>query len=348
MTSDVPPYLDVRSVSVHFSLAKRRRGRASTLYAVDDVSLTVGAGEAVGLVGESGSGKSTLGRTIVGLQRPTAGTVLLDQQEIVGLSGRHQRQLSRRVQMVFQDPFSSLNPRMRVRTLLTEPLRIHRLVDRNTMDEAVDRLAGLVALDRDVLGAFPHALSGGQRQRVAIAQALAVRPEVLVCDEPVSALDVSVQAQIINLFMDLRAELGLTMLFIAHDLHTVRRVCGRVAVMYLGRVVEHGPTEAVYSAPRHPYTVALLSASPVPDPDVEAKRQRIVLHGELPAPTARREGCRFRSRCWLYEHLGRPAACATSDPALHSIGEPSTHAVACHFHAALADAVPVSLTKETA
>ncbi|UWP86800.1 ATP-binding cassette domain-containing protein [Dactylosporangium fulvum] len=293
------------------------------------MDLEIHAGDSVGLVGESGSGKSSLGRALLRLNDYSAGSVVFDGTDLGSLSRQQMRSLRRRMQLVFQDPYSSLNPRMRVQALLEEPLAIHGIVPRAERADRVRQLLELVSLNPEQASRFPHEFSGGQRQRIGIAQALAVEPEFLVCDEPISALDVSVQAQIINLLMDLRDQLDLTFLFIGHDLDAVRRLCDRVFVMYLGKIVESGTTESVYQNPRHPYTRALLSSSPKPDPVEERTRQRILLTGDLPSPDNIPSGCRFHGRCWLYEQLARPARCRTEEPAAARIDE--SHTAACHF-----------------
>jgi oligopeptide/dipeptide ABC transporter ATP-binding protein len=282
-----PPLLEVRGLTKHFPAAHGR-----TLYAVEDVSFTLAAGEVLGIVGESGCGKSTLGRTLVRLYEPTAGAVLFEGENLLALSRRAMTRRRRDVQMVFQDPFGSLNPRHRVRTLIGEPLAIHGVPDRAAR---VAELLAMVGLPADCGDLYAHEFSGGQRQRIAIARALALSPKLLIADEPVSALDVSIQSQIINLIADLRARLGLAMLFISHDLSVVRHVSERIAVMYFGRIVEIGPTEAILSAPAHPYTRALLAA--VPRRPGAPRHARVLLEGELPNPTAPPPGCAFASRC---------------------------------------------------
>ncbi len=269
------PLLEVTNLVKEFSRKRGLLAPASTVRAVDDVSFTIDEGETFGLVGESGSGKTTTGRCILRLIEPTSGHVRFKGEDVLGFSRARLRQARRDMQIVFQDPYSSLNPRMRVGSIVEEPLIIHRVGDRQQRKARVAELFELVGLDPSQLARYPHQFSGGQRQRIGLARALALKPSLVVADEPVSALDVSVQAQVINLLMDLQAQLKLTYLFIAHDLRLVRHICSRVAVMYLGKIVEMGETEAIFAAPAHPYTRALLSAIPVPDPT--APRQRVVL-----------------------------------------------------------------------
>jgi oligopeptide/dipeptide ABC transporter ATP-binding protein len=313
------PLLEVEDLRVHFPI-----GHHEVVKAVDGVSFTLRRGETLGLVGESGCGKSTTARAIVGLVPVTEGSIRLDAVELVG-DPRALERARPRLQMVFQDPYASLNPRMTVASIVSEPLVVHRrVVGRAALDAAVCRLLEEVGLDPSMRRRYPHEFSGGQRQRIGLARALALEPAVILLDEPVSALDVSVQAQVLNLFVELRERLGLTYLLIAHNLGVVRHVSDRIAVMYLGRVVELAPAADLFANPLHPYTEALLSAVPVPDPEVEARRRRIPIAGEIPSPTATIVGCPFRSRC--------PAAfdrCAVEAPALleHLPG----HFAACHL-----------------
>ena len=272
---------------------------APVLRAVDGVSLQVGRGETLGIVGESGCGKSTLARCLVRLYEPDAGAIRLDGQDVLALSGPARRAYNRRVQMVFQDPQGSLNPRMTVGDALAEALRVHRVVERAAIPDRVQALLNLVHLPADAAGRYPHEFSGGQRQRIGIARALAVEPAVIIADEPVSALDVSVQAQIVNLLLELQGRLGLALLFITHDLRLVRHVAHRVAVMYLGRIVETGPTEALFRAPLHPYTAGLIAA--VPQVDAHARRRGAAVRGELPSAMAPPPGCPFHPRCPVAE-----------------------------------------------
>jgi peptide/nickel transport system ATP-binding protein len=325
------PLVDVRDVAVHFPI---KRGlildrTVGHVYAVDGVSLMIDRGETYGLVGESGCGKSTLGRTILRLEEPTSGQVVFDGQDIAGLQGEQLRRMRRRFQMVFQDPMSSLDPRQSVESLLSEGMRAHGLSRGSTQDGArLRELVDSVGLPATALRRYPHEFSGGQRQRIGVARALCVQPELIVADEPVSALDVSVQAQVLNLLDRLQQELGLTYLVIAHDLAVVRHVSDRVGVMYLGGLVEEAPSQVLYDDPQHPYTKALLSAVPVPDPEIEDQRERILLTGDLPSPAAPPAGCRFHTRCpWR-----QPERCHDERPQLRVIeGADPAHRVACHY-----------------
>jgi oligopeptide transport system ATP-binding protein len=314
------PLLRVEGLSVEFRTPK------GGLRAVQGLDLEVARGETLGLVGESGCGKSTVGRAILGLERPSAGRILFDNEDLATLPRTPARR--RRVQMIFQDPYASLNPRMSVGAALAEPLRLHGL--RRTgadISARVHELLDLVGLARSHAERFPHAFSGGQRQRIGIARALACEPDLIVCDEPVSALDVSIQAQVVNLLADLQAQLGVAYLFIAHGLGVIRHISHRVAVMYLGRIIEQGARDAVYGAPGHPYTRALLSAVPVADPVVERARARIVLQGDVPSPLLSMPGCAFAPRCPIAE-----AGCTTARPELG----PEAHQVACRRRAEVA------------
>ncbi len=322
------PLLQVNDLKKHFAarsgLAALGFGKQQWVYAVDGVSFDIARGETLALVGESGCGKSTVGRAILRLFDITAGQVVLDGRRIDDLSTRALRPLRRRVQVVFQDPFSSLNPRMRVRDVIAEPMRSFALA--NSAAEIDVRVAALlekVRLPREAASRWPHEFSGGQRQRICIARALAAEPDLIVCDEAVSALDVSVKAQIVNLLHDLQQELGLSLLFISHDLAIVEHMTHRVAVMYLGKIVELGPKRNVFAAPSHPYTKALLSAVPVPEPG--ASRQRIVLKGDVPSPVNPPKGCRFHTRCpYVFDR------CRVEEPQLR-LTEPG-HFAACHLH----------------
>lgn len=322
--------LQVEDLSLDFRTRGGFLGRGSGIVrAVDRVSFEISRGETLGLVGESGSGKSSLARALLRIHEPTTGIVRFDGQVLGRLSHRGLHQMRKRMQIIYQDPYSSLNPRSRVGRILAEPLMIHRMGSRKERGARVLELLEMVALGHEYANRYPHELSGGQRQRVGIAEALSIGPDFVVCDEPVSSLDVSVQAQVLNLLMDLRDELDLTLLFIAHDLSMVRHICDRVAVMYLGNIVELGQTRSVFESPRHPYTKALLSAVPKPNPATERGRQRIKLRGDMPSPTNPPSGCRFHKRCWLYEELGNPQVCRDEEPALSP--EAEVHQSRCHF-----------------
>ena len=325
------PLLEARSLSVHFPTGPKILGRAKTVVkAVDDVSLSVQRGSILGLVGESGCGKSTLARALIGLRSATNGSVEFDGVDITTVRRRALRQMRKRMQIVFQDPYSSLNPRMTIHSAISEPVVEHALRSSGRdVDRRVDELLALVGLRVNMAHRYPHEFSGGQRQRVAIARALAVEPELIVCDEPISALDVSIQAQILNLLLELRDELELTYVFVAHDLAVVRRVCTDVAVMYLGRVVEQGRRDDIYDSPRHPYTVALLAAVPSIRDRKSEPKERIMLTGDLPSPSEKINGCVFAQRCWLFKRLGEPETCRNERPELKAVG--AEQAAACHF-----------------
>ncbi|WP_059015439.1 dipeptide ABC transporter ATP-binding protein [Mycobacterium sp. M26] len=319
------PLLEVTDLVVHFPI---KSGivvdrEVARVHAVDGVSFTLHEGETLGLVGESGCGKSTLCRAILQLVAPTSGSVRFDGQELVGLSRRALRPLRREMQMIFQDPFASLNPRKRVGQIIGDPLELHGLASGAELKRRVQDLLDRVGLQAEHYNRYPHEFSGGQRQRIGIARALALQPKLIIADEPVSALDVSVQAQIINLLEELQEEFGLSYLFVAHDLGVVRHVSDRVAVMYLGKVVENSDSDGLYDSPLHPYTNALLSAVPIPDPRKNLDRERITLEGDVPSPIDPPPGCRFHTRC-----VSATDICRTEEPALTAHGD--SHVVACH------------------
>jgi oligopeptide transport system ATP-binding protein len=307
-------------------LVKHFRAKGGAVRAVDGVDLQLRRGETLGVVGESGCGKSTLAKLLVGLERPTTGSITVRGEDMAGLRGPALRRARRHIQMVLQDPYTSLNPRMTVGDIVGEPFQIHSdVVPRGRRARAVQELLDVVGLNPDHINRYPHQFSGGQRQRIGIARALALKPEIIVCDEPVSALDVSIQAQVINLLERLQNEFSLSYIFIAHDLSVVRHISDRVAVMYLGQIVETGNDAAIYEQPTHPYTQALLSAVPVPDPRLRGRRDQIVLTGDVPSPVDPPSGCRFRTRCWKAEDV-----CARHEPTLE-IRQRSPHPSACHF-----------------
>ena len=316
--------LEVRHVKKYFPVRKGVLQReVARVHAVDDVSFAVRAGETLGLVGESGCGKSTLGRTLVRLLEPTEGEIIFEGTPIQSLGTRRLRPLRREMQMVFQDPYASLNPRKRVGTIVSDPMRIHDLGSRAEQKTRVGEILETVGLSPEHYNRFPHEFSGGQRQRIGIARALALRPKLIIADEPVSALDVSIQSQMLNLLDDLQNEFHLTYIFIAHDLGVVRHVSDRIAVMYLGKIVELSPAEELYQRPIMPYTEALLSAVPIPDPDLAEKRERIVLEGDVPSPINPPSGCRFHPRCRYATDV-----CRQIEPPLVDYG--NGHLAACH------------------
>ena len=322
------PLLRVEDLKVHFPVTKGIifQRQVATVKAVDGVSFTIRRGETLGLVGESGSGKSTTGLAVLRMLTPTAGRIVFEGQDIAPHRGAELLDVRRRMQMVYQDPYGSLNPRMTIRSIVGEPLAVHGLdADRKATREKIAELIASVGLLPDMADRYPHEFSGGQRQRIGIARALALEPSLLIADEPVSALDVSIQAQVINLFMDLQERLGLTYLFIAHDLAVVRHISTRIAVMYLGRLVEIADRDELYKNPLHPYTEALMAAVPVADPEVEAKRPRTVISGEVPSALRPPPGCAFHTRCPRVM-----ARCKTEQPQLREAAP--GRAVACHLH----------------
>ncbi|GAB2856482.1 dipeptide ABC transporter ATP-binding protein [Streptomyces deserti] len=329
------PILEVRGLVKHYPLTTGIlvRRQVGAVKAVDGVDFELAPGETLGIVGESGCGKSTVARMLVNLERPTAGSILYKGEDITRLSGRALKSVRRNIQMVFQDPYTSLNPRMTVGDIIGEPFDIHpEAAPKGDRRRRVQELLDVVGLNPEHVNRYPHQFSGGQRQRIGIARGLALRPEIIVADEPVSALDVSVQAQVINLMGRLQHEFDLSYVFIAHDLSIVRHISDRVGVMYLGRIVETGTDEQIYDHPTHPYTQALLSAVPVPDPEAREHRDRIILSGDVPSPATVPSGCRFRTRCWKARER-----CALEVPALevpagfrHTSG-PAAHPSACHF-----------------
>ncbi|MEK6276740.1 MAG: ABC transporter ATP-binding protein [Actinomycetota bacterium] len=343
-TRNEEPLLEVRHLVKHFPIKSGvlLDREVARVQAVDDVSLTLSEGETLGLVGESGCGKSTLCRTLLRLIEPTSGSIRFEGREIGGISQRELRPLRREMQMIFQDPFSSLNPRRRVGQIVGDPMRLHGLAEGSDVKRMVEELLDRVGLSAEHYNRFPHEFSGGQRQRIGIARALGLRPKLIVADEPVSALDVSIQAQIINLLDDLQDEFGLTYIFVAHDLGVVRHISDRIAVMYLGKIVETAPAQKLYTDPVHPYTVALLSAVPIPDPKENREREPLVLEGDVPSPVNPPSGCRFHTRCpWA------SAVCSEIEPPLMDFGE--GRIAACHHprnvsaeQAASAEVVPES------
>ncbi|RDG39235.1 ABC transporter ATP-binding protein [Streptomyces corynorhini] len=331
------PVLEVRDLVKHFPLTRGVlfRKQVGAVQAVDGVSFDLAPGETLGIVGESGCGKSTVAKMLVNLERPTSGVIRYKGEDITRLSGRALKAVRRNIQMVFQDPYTSLNPRMTVGDIIGEPYEIHpEVAPKGDRRRRVRELLDVVGLNPEYINRYPHQFSGGQRQRIGIARGLALQPEIIVADEPVSALDVSVQAQVINLMEKLQSEFGLSYLFIAHDLSIVRHISDRVGVMYLGRLAEIGSDEEIYDHPTHPYTQALLSAVPLPDPTARERRDRIILSGDVPSPANPPSGCRFRTRCWKARER-----CAVEVPELavpevfRGDGGPATHPSACHFAA---------------
>jgi len=323
--SDDQVLLKVQDLKKHFPITRGIliQRQVGAVRAVDGITFDIYRGETLGLVGESGCGKTTAGRTILQLYRPTAGRVIFDGTDLTVLKGNALRHMRQRIQMIFQDPYASLNPRITIARIIGEPLRVHKLASPQDQVERVQELLHLVRLNPRFINRYPHEFSGGQRQRIGIARAIASNPEFIVCDEPISALDVSIQAQVVNLLEDLQDQLGLTYLFIAHDLSMVRHICNRVAVMYLGLIIELAAKDELYDHPLHPYTQALLSAVPVPDPKAERKRRRIILEGDVPSPVNPPSGCRFHTRCSRAQER-----CAQEEPTWRDVG--GGHFVACH------------------
>ena len=320
--------LDVKNLKMYFPITQGIivQRHIGDIKAVDDISFAIKHGETMGLVGESGCGKSTTGRAILQLYRPTGGNVIFKEQDLTQLKGEALRRTRRQMQMIFQDPYASLNPRMTVGNIVGEPLEVHNIYpSKAERRERVQELLRVVGLNPYFVNRYPHEFSGGQRQRIGVARALAVNPEFIVCDEPISALDVSIQAQIINMLEDLQAEFGLTYLFIAHDLSVVRHISDRIAVMYLGKLAELADRDELYENPMHPYTQALLSAVPIPDPAIEEKRQRIILEGDVPSPANPPRGCNFSTRCPRVMDV-----CHEVDPEFKDEG--GGHWVACHLY----------------
>ncbi len=327
ISGDGQPLLDVKNLVMHFPLTQGIifQRKVGSVQAVDGVSFSVKRGETLGLVGESGCGKSTTGRAILQLYKPTEGQVVFNGNDLTQLDGSQMRRMRRHLQMIFQDPYASLNPRMTVGNIISEPMQIHKLVPKGQRTQRVQELLQTVGLNPYFANRYPHEFSGGQRQRIGIARALAANPDFIVCDEPVSALDVSIQAQIVNLLEDLQEQFGLTYLFIAHDLSVVRHISDRVAVMYLGKIVEMANRNDLYDDPLHPYTKALLSAVPIPDPVIEKRRERIILSGDVPSPINPPTGCHFHTRCPYMMPV-----CKQIDPIFADQG--NGHFVACHLY----------------
>jgi oligopeptide transport system ATP-binding protein len=325
MSTNNDALVHIDDLVMHFPIYRGViRRQVGAVHAVDGVSFDIKRGETLGLVGESGCGKSTTGRTILQLYRPTSGKVIFDGVNLVDVKGEELRKMRRKMQMIFQDPYASLNPRMTVADIVGEPLMVHNVANAREIKERVDHLLEVVKLNPSFADRYPHEFSGGQRQRIGVARALALQPSFIICDEPISALDVSIQAQVVNLLEELQEQFNLTYLFIAHDLSMVRHISNRVAVMYLGIFAEMADRDEIYMHPLHPYTQALLSAVPIPDPVADAKRQRVILEGDVPSPVNPPSGCRFRTRCPIAEAL-----CAEERPAFREI-KPG-HFVACHF-----------------
>lgn len=321
----MPPLLEIRDIKKHFPvLGGVFLHKIATVYALDGVSFQVKAGETVGLVGESGCGKTTLGQTILRLNDLTEGTIRFNGDDITSLSAKQLRPIRREMQMIFQDPFESLNSRHTIGRILEEPFIVHKIGTPSERRQAVMRLLERVGVSSNAISRYPHEFSGGQRQRIGIARAIALKPKLIVCDEPVSALDVSIQSQILNLLIELQEEMGLTYIFIAHDLAVVKHISDRIAVMYLGKIVEFTDSDSIYHNASHPYTQALISAIPVPDPTVQKKK--IILHGDVPSPINPPSGCHFHTRCPRVQDI-----CKSQIPELKASPQNDSHLVACHF-----------------
>ncbi len=324
--SEQTPLIRVENLTKHFPITKGIiiQKQVGAVQAVDSISFDIYKGETLGLVGESGCGKSTTGRTLLQLHKPTSGKVFYNDIDLTSVSNADMREMRRNIQIIFQDPYASLNPRMTVGSIIAEPLEIHNIGTAAEREERVKELLELVSLNPFFINRYPHEFSGGQRQRIGVARALALQPDFIVCDEPISALDVSIQAQVVNLLEELQEEFGLTYLFIAHDLSMVRHISDRVAVMYLGKIVELAPRDDLYENPLHPYTQALLSAVPIPDPVLEQKRTRIILEGDVPSPINPPSGCRFHTRCPIAEEI-----CSQEAPVWREALK--GHWIACHL-----------------
>jgi len=320
------PLVEVKNLKKYFPITRGVviQRRIGDIKAVDDVSFDIYKGETLGLVGESGSGKTTIGRTLLRLQEPTSGEIIFEDKDLLRVEAKELRVLRRRMQMIFQDPYASLNPRMTIGTIIGEPLEVHDGMKGDKKNKRIRDLLELVGINSGLINRYPHEFSGGQRQRIGIARALALNPDLIVCDEPIASLDVSIQSQVVNLLKDLQAEFQLTYLFIAHDLSMVRHISDRMAVMYLGKLMEMSSGIEISSTPLHPYTQALMSAVPVPDPEVEENRQRIILEGDIPSPANPPPGCNFNTRCPIAEEV-----CSQKDPIFREV-KPG-HFVACHL-----------------